>query len=575
MGHLVRDLKYSLRLMWKSPLFTVIAVGTLALGIGLNAATFSAVNSLLLRPLPGVHEPDRLVQMYRQWPGMDYGSNSMPHFQDVRDRSGEMFESVGAWTLAPVSLAADGRNERIMGVIASASFFETYGVTPGIGRGFVPGVESKGPGEHPVVVMGHGYWESRFGGDRQIVGRTIDVNGRPFEVVGIAPPDFKGPMPMMDVPLYFPLMMQREIMPGSDWLERRGSNSLFVTARLRPGRTLEQAQQMMDAMLLTLREELPDEYDNQVGTTLELQSEVGIHPMFKSAQVGLSAVVMGVVSLLLLIACVNVANLFLARARERRQEMGIRISMGGGRSRIVRQLLTESLVFSAVAGTAGIGLAYLTTRLLGRLEMPIDGPFDLTVPVDTNVLLFTLLVSVVAGLLFGLAPALQSSSPQLVSAVRSGSGAGWSRSRLSSALIVAQVALSMVLLISSGLFLRSLRSAIDIDPGFDQPKSLVIASVDPGLQGYDEPRARDFFDRLQEEAAALPGVDSVGMTDVLPLGLGGHDRSVEIPGYEFAEGELQSLKYAYVREKAFSRRWAFPWSRAGPSTPRTTPPEHR
>ncbi len=548
MGDLLRDLKYSVRMLFKSPLFSFVAIVTLALGIGLNAATFSVVHTLLVETLPGAHEPDRLVQVYRAWPGMDYGSNSIPHYQDVRDRSGEVFESVAAWTFAPVSISAEGRSERIMGVLASANFFDTYGVVPEVGRGFIAGVESEGPGEHPVTVLGYSFWQSRFGGDEGVVGRTLQVNGQPFEVVGIVPEGFRGPMSMMDVPLYFPLMMQPQLNPVRNLIERRGSNSFFSDARLRDGKTVEQAEQMMEAMHVALREELPDQYNENSSFTLVPQNEAGIHPMFKDAQVGMSAVIMTVVALLLMIACVNVANLFLARARERRQEMGVRISLGGGRLRIVRQLLTESMVFSALGGLAGVGLAYLSGYLLQRVQLPVDGPFAFNFEVDRTVLLFTLGVSVLAGLLFGLVPALQASSPQLVQAIRDGAGGGWSRSRLSRGLIVLQVALSLVLLITSGLFLRALEGATRIDPGFDEPASLAMASVDPGLQGYAPERTHEFFDRLQENLERQPGIQSVGLANSLPLGLGGSDTSVTVPGYEFAEGELRSLRYAYVRE---------------------------
>ncbi len=360
----------------KSPLFSIVAILTLALGIGLNAATFSAIHGLLLRPLGGVAEPEELVQVYRQWPGIDYGSISIPHYQDVRDRSGEVFESAAAWFFAPMSLSADGRNERILGIVASANFFQTYGVVPAIGRPFLPGVEDRGPGAHSVVILGHSFWQARFGGDPGIVGRVIDINGRPFEVVGVAPPAFKGPMVVLDVPLYVPIMMQAEIMPGNNLLESRGNNMMNMVGRLREGKTIDHAQQVMDAMLLQFKEELPDSYEGQKGTTLFYQSEAGIHPTFRNAQVGMSAVMMAVVSLLLLIACVNVANLFLARARERRREMGIRLSLGAGRRRILQQLFTESLVYSLLAGLAGVGLAYLVTGILARIQLPIDGPFE-------------------------------------------------------------------------------------------------------------------------------------------------------------------------------------------------------
>ena len=355
-------------------------------------------------------------------------------------------------------------------------------------------------------------------------------------------------MTVLDVPLYVPIMMQAEIMPGNNLLESRGNNMMNVVGRLREGKTIDHAQQMMDAMLLQFKEELPDAYEGQRGTTLVYQSEAGIHPMFRNAQVGMSTVMMAVVSLLLLIACVNVANLFLARARERRREMGIRLSLGAGRRRILQQLFTESLVFSLLAGLAGVGLAYLVTGVLSRIQLPIDGPFAFTVDIDSTVLLFTLGVSIAAGLIFGLAPALQASRSDLVTAVKGESSQSGGRSRVSGGLVVFQMALSLILLISSGLFLRALQSATEIDPGMDDPKNLVMASMDPGLQGLDEPQTQQFYDRLIDELEALPNVSAVGFTNSVPLGFGSSDRGVGIPGYEFAEGERKSLHYSIVTE---------------------------
>jgi putative ABC transport system permease protein len=548
MSDVLSDMRQAFRVLVKSPLFSIVAISTLALGIGLNAATFSAIHGLLLRPLGGVLEPERLVQVYRQWPGIDYGSNSIPHYQDVRDRSGEVFESTAAWFFTPMSLSAEGRNERLLGIVASANFFQTYGVGPALGRAFVPGVEDRGPGAHAVTVLGYSFFQARFAGDPRVIGRTIDINGHPFEVVGVAPPAFKGPMAVMDVPLYVPLMMQAEIMPGNNLLESRGNNMMSVVARLREGKTIEDARQMMDVMLLQLREELPDSYEGQRGTTLVYQSEAGIHPTFRSAQLGMSTVIMVVVSLLLLIACVNVANLFLARARERRREMGIRISLGAGRRRILQQLFTESLLFSLLAGISGAGLAVLVTRVLSRIRLPIDGPFSFDVEIDTTVLAFTTGVSIFADLVFGLAPALQAARSDLVTAVRGSSSGSRGRSRVSGALVVCQMALSLILLVASGLFLRALESATEIDPGMHEPNHLVMASMDPGLQGYPEAQTRLFYDRLVDALSAAPEVSAVGLTDTVPLGFNNHDRGIEIPGYEFAEGERKSLQFCVVTE---------------------------
>jgi putative ABC transport system permease protein len=548
MSDLLRDFRYAARMLVKNPLFTAAAVITLALGIGLNAATFSAVHGLLLRPLDGAKDPERLVQIYRKWPGMDYGSVSIPHYQDVRDRSGEVFSDVAAWYFAPMSLSADGRSERIIGILVSANFFQTYGVTPALGRAFIPGTEDRDPGAHAVAILGNGFWRSRFGGDPSVVGRTIVLNGAPFEVVGVAPAAFRGPVSFAAAPVYVPLMEQMVIDPGHDLIHARGDNMMTAIGRLKDGQTVARAAEVMRAMLARLKEEYPNEYGDQVGTALVPQMQAGFHPMYRNAQVGMSAVMMVVVSLLLLIACVNVANLFLARARERRREMGIRLSLGAGRGRILQQLLMESLLFSVVAGLAGLGLAEVAVRFLGTVRPPMEGPWSFSVGIDTTVLLFTLAISLGTGFVFGLVPALQTTRSDTVSAVKGESAAGAGRSRMSSTLVVLQMALSLLLLISSGLFLRSLEGATHIDPGFEDPANIALASMDPGLQGYDVTRAREFWDRMLDEVRALPQVGAVGLIDGPPLGLGGSDRGVSIPGYEFAKGERSSLNYAYITE---------------------------
>lgn len=548
MNDILRDLRFSVRMLLKNPAFTIAAVLTLALGIGMNAATFSTVHSLLLRPLPGAESPDRLVQLYREWPGIEYGANSPPHYQDVRDRSGDFLSDVASWYFEPISVASDGRSERTMALIVSANFFQTYGVQPQLGRAFLPGVEDRDPGAHPVAIISDGFWKARFGGDPSIVGETIRINGLAYEVVGISPPDFGGPMSVARPPVYLPLMMADVIRPGFNRLEIRGNNFMNVVARMAEGADVDRVRAGMEVMLAQLREELPDSYEDQLGTTAVLQSEAGIHPSFGNAQNRMSSVMMAVVGLLLLIACVNVANLFLARARDRQREMGIRLSMGAGRGRIVQQLLTESVLFSFIAGIAGLGLAYLATKSLAAFRPPIDGPWAFGVEMDSTVLGFTFAISVLAGLVFGMAPALQSARPDVARAVKDQGAKKPGGSRVSRGLVVAQVALSLILLVSSGLFLRALQAATAIDPGFDEPAGIAMASVDPQLQGYDEARSREFWDRMLEDVEALPEVEAAGLTLTAPLGLGSSDRYVEVPGYDFAEGERQSLHYSYASE---------------------------
>lgn len=548
MNDILRDLRFSVRMLVKNPAFTAAAVITLALGIGMNAATFSTVHSLLLRPLPGAESPDRLVQLYREWPGIEFGANSPLHYQDVRDRSGDFLTDVASWYFEPISVSSDGRSERTMSLVVSANFFQTYGVRPQLGRAFTPGVEDRDPGAHPVAIISDGFWHARFAGDPAIVGETVRINGHTFEIVGVAPPDFGGPMSVARPPVYLPLMMANVISPGFDRLASRGNNFMNVIGRMSDGVDLERVQDGMSVVLAQLLEEYPESYDGQLGHTVVLQSEAGIHPSFGSAQSGMSSVMMAVVGLLLLIACVNVANLFLARARDRQKEMGIRLSMGAGRGRIVQQLLTESILFSVLAGLAGLGMAKLATRALSAFRPPIDGPWAFGVEMDSTVLAFTFAVSIMAGLVFGMAPALQAARPDTAAAVKNGGAKKPGGSRASRGLVVAQVALSLLLLVSSGLFLRALQAATAIDPGFDEPASIAMASVDPRLQGYDEADTRVFWDRMLEEVDALPEVRSVGLTLTAPLGLGSSDRSVDVPGYEFAEGERQSLHYTYVSE---------------------------
>jgi predicted permease len=521
----------------------------MALGIGANTATFSVVNEILLRPLAGAESPEELVQIYRHWPGTEFGSSSIPHYQDIRDRTGDVFENVAAWVFTPLSLTLDDRSERVSGMMVSANFFQTYGVAPMLGRPFLPGEEDVGPGEHPVTVVSHAFWESRLGADRTVVGKTIAINGRSFEVVGVAPPGFGGPVNVANVPVYVPIMMQRQIVPAFDWIESRGAGMLRVVGRLGDGVTLERATSVLEATLAQLREEYREYYAGDLGVTVVPDRKAGMHPTLRGSQLEMSTVVLVVVSILLLIACVNVANLLLARASERRREMGVRTSLGAGRWRILQQLLTESLLLSVLAGAVALALASLAAGLFGRMQIPSLGPYgNLDVAIDNRVLLFTLAVSIVAGLVFGLVPALTAANPNIVDTVKGASSERAGSWRFGSSLVVAQMALSVLLLVASGLFLRNLRRSMSIDAGFDEPSHLVTASMDPALQGYDAGRVREFFDRLVEETRALPTVEAAGLTSGLPLSLDVNNSYVEVPGYEFAEGESRLVEFALITE---------------------------
>lgn len=546
-----QDVRHAVRSLRRTPALTVAALLMLAIGIGLNTAVFSAAYALLLQPLPGVTAPDRLVQIYRSYRGdFVYGANSIPHYLDIRNRA-DVFDGVALWDFVSVNLSTGDRNEMAMAQIVSANFFDVLGVRPMPGRGFLP-AEDVGVGEHPVAVLSHVAWQTRFGGAPEIVGHEIRVNGQSYTVVGVAPPEFRGPLPIVTPVLWAPLTMQPQLEARESRWEARGNNSFEVLARLRPGVTIAQARQAMDALHLQLAEEHPTVYDGG-GITLVPQSELGLHPQIATAQVAISAVLIGVVGLLLLLACVNLATLFLARAQGRRREMAIRLSVGAARGRLVRQLLVESLLLSLLAGALAMGLAGVVMGLANGVRLPLDVPISPGFELNRPVLLFTVAVAISVGVLFGLIPALEASRPDLIPGLTSDPATetgGIRRSRLSRGLVVAQVALSLVLLVSAGLFLRSLERATHMDKGFDAV-NLLIASVDPSLQGYDTSRTRAFFEDLIVRVRALPGVRAAAVGDVVPLGLDGQQTGLDVPGYTFGENDRRIFDYSFVGDGYF------------------------
>ena len=548
---LAQDLRFALRMLVKNPLFTGIDVVTLALGIGLNSAVFAAVDALLLRPVGGVRAPEEMVQLYRSWPGpQPYGSNSIPHFFDLRSRTPTVFSGVATWSWQSVSITAQGRPSIVFAQLVSADFFNVLGVGAATGRMFLP-EEDIGRGAHPVVVLSDAGWRSMFGADPDIVGKSFPLNGRAVTVVGVAPPGFKGVMPMVQPILWIPLMQLAQVrQDGERGFEQRGNNYMSVVARLKPDVTLEQARARLDALMGELRAEHPDEYEDS-GITVVRQNDAGIHPMFREAQVGLSGVVMAVVAILLLVACVNVANLFLARARDRAREMAIRLALGARRGALVRQLLVESLVFSLVAGGVGLLVAVWAIGLANGISLPMDIDFAPDLRLSPAVLGFALGTTVVTGVLFGLVPAIQATRPSLIPALKGEAPAGEGRSRVARGLVVAQMALSIVLLVCAGLFLGNLRSATALDKGFDAA-NLLMVDLEPGLQGYARGRIDQFYRELESRLTALPGVRAVGVSASVPLGLNTSDRGIEVPGYVPAKNEGMSIYYASVRPGYFA-----------------------
>lgn len=547
---LVQDVRFAGRMFVKNPVFTAIVLLTLSLGIGLNTAVFSAVEAQLLRPLPGVRASNELMQLYRNWPGQEWGSNSVPHYYALRERTTDVFSDVATVSWQNMSMTVGDKAEMVFGQMASANFFSLLGVSAAKGRLFVP-EEDVGRGAHPVIVLSDGSWRSRFGSDPNVIGKQVVVNGLRVTVIGVTPPRFRGMTPIIEPAFWIPLMQLAQVQPGAtvDQFTSR-NNFMEVVGRVKPGVTVEQVRARMAALSAELKAELPEAYED-AGITVVPQTEAGIHPSMRSAQVGLLGAVLAVVAILLLIACVNVANLFLARANDRAREMAVRVALGARRAALVRQLLVESLLYAVVAALAGLLIAYWAITLANGISLPVNIDVRPDLTLSGRVLLVTGVITLVTAVMFGLVPALQATRPSLVSALKGEAPAGGSRSRLSRSLIVAQTALSIVLLVGAGLFLSNLRNATTLDKGFvgDQ---ILMADLDPSLQGYNRGTTTEFYRRLQERLLSSPLVQSVALAAYVPLSLSSSDRGVEIPGYVPKKQEAMSIFYAPVSPNFFA-----------------------
>ena len=527
MQSLWQDLRYGARTLWRKPGFTLIAVITLALGIGANTAIFSLVNTVTLCTLP-VAEPDRIVEVTPLVKGASYGAFSYPFYKDFRDKN-EVFDGLAAYDFAPMNLSQGGVNERVFGYLVSGNYFDMLGVRAFKGRMFTQ-EEDRIPGAHPVAVVSYGCWQRRFGGDPTLVSRTIKLNGHDFTVVGVTPEEFRGTVLIIEPDFYAPIMMAKQIAPGeSSWLENRGSGGLFGIGRLKKGVTATQARQSLDLLMA----QFAREYEGLEGMTFSVTPPGLLVPLIRDNTLGFSGVLMATVGLVLLIACVNLANLSLARAAQRRKEIAIRMSLGAGRLRIVRQLLTESVMLSLAGGVVGWLIALWMIDLVAAFKPPVDFNLLIDLKPDWRVMAFTLIVSFITGALFGLTPALRATRVDLIPALKDETGlGGYLRSRFRNGLVVAQVGLSLLLLIAAGLIVRSLQKVQLIGPGFEIENRITM-SIDLGLQGYDEARGRDFYKQLISRVESLPGVRAASYVSDLPLNLDLNSDSIYAEGQPF------------------------------------------
>lgn len=512
---LLRDVKFGWRSLRHSPLFATMATLSLALGIGANASIFSVINAILLRPLPAVQDSSQLATINEKV-GAGYALPliSFPDYRDFRDRN-TVFSSLACIGFLPASIGQKGNARRMWGYTVTGNYFDLLGVKPLAGRLLQP-EDDKVRGGHPVMVLSYTGWQKHFGGDPNIVGAKAQVNGREFTVLGVAPQGFFGTELFFAPDVFFSMSMQKEL-AGADLLDLRSSRGFFAVGRLKPGVRMEEAEPPLNAIGQQLSREFPEE---DGGMTIHLSPPGLAGAFLRKPVIEFAAALFAVSCLVLLVACTNLASMLLARAGDKRKETAIRLALGAGRGVLLRQLFTENLMLALAGGLGGALLANWIMGALGAWHPPVDIPIVVNAPVDTRVFLFALLVSSVTALLFGLLPALQATKTDLVPALKNeASGTRFRYWHLRDYMVAAQVSLSVLLLFCSVLVIKSLQRSLDAPIGF-QARGMATASFDLNMQGYDEPRGRDFQKRMLEKIRSLPGVESAALVSAIPLTLG-------------------------------------------------------
>ena len=523
------DLRYALRQMRKSPGFTFTAILTLALGIAANSTIFSWIESTLLHPIPGVADTGRMITIQlgerSEHPSPPF---SYPDYVDLREGSTSLSGLI-AYHDDYMTITGSDKPERIYGVLASRNYFEVLGVRPILGSTLrLPHLDERQGA--PEAVLGYDLWQHRFGGDPAVVGKTIEINRHSYTIAGVAPRGFQGCKTGLRAEIWIPLGMDRQVW-GSTRLDDRGASWLNVLGVLRPGVTSRQAGDELNLLMQRIVERYPDSHrgDNRLSLDPLWRSPFGANVYLS----GTLPILLALAGVLLLLACANVANLLLVRSVSRRREFAIRLSMGAGRWRLVRQLMIENLLIALAGGAVALAITLWTSRTLGSFLPAITLPLDLNGHVDATVLAGTFLVAALTAVASGVAPALRGAALSPASVLKdetSSVSTGLEKSRLSSALVVTQIALSLILLTCAGLFVRSLAKAEAADPGFD-PDNVYLASFDLDPMGYSVPKALEFDSALLESVKALPGVQAATLADFSPLSFTIHSNGVMPEGY--------------------------------------------
>lgn len=530
-GTLLQDVRYGIRVLRKGPGFTAVAVLTLGLGIGAASAVFTWIDAVLLRPFPGAEHANELLALETLASNGEFLTTSYADYRDYRDQA-KLIAGLAAEQPGLLNLGDDQRAELTWAELVSGNYFAVMGVKPALGCVFAPEEYGDTPGGYPVAVIGHGLWKRRFHSDPAVVGRTIRLNRREFTIVGVAASGFRGSRAILATEVWVPLVMQNQLTGAGDWpLQDRKVRTLRVIAWLKPGVRMEQARAEVQGIARGLARAYPGS-NEAIGATLLPMPESHF-----GAQHILAAplrILMAVCGVVLLIVCSNVANLLLARATARQKEFGIRLALGAGRLRLLRQLLTENALVAAGGAALGLVLAQWMSGALRLLAPASNYPLTLDMRMDGYVLAFTALLSLATAMIFGMAPALQSLRPNLDATLKEGGrggAAGAKSHRLRGLLVVSQVALALVALIGAGLFVKSFQSARRIDPGFEVDHVL-LAGFKLDTSGYTREQGRMFYRRLRERLESVPGIQAVGYSDYVPLGFdAGSWEDLQIEGY--------------------------------------------
>ncbi len=512
----LQDIRYAARLLRRNPLFAFTAAASLAIGIGANTTIFTIANALLFKPPVGVAEPGRLVDVGRLQDGQGFDNSSYPNYLDARARQTVFSDLYAFRSDLPMSLSGADGAERINGNLVTQNYFATLGARPATGR-FFSTADGEALGASPLLVLSHRLWTRRFHADPAVVGQMLQINGHPFTVVGVAQNGFQGTT-ILAPDVWIPMGMVTQAVPRlpASMLTSRESVWVLMGGRLKRGVSIRQAQAELDGIASALVREFPKENRGK-GLRVVASSPI---PGNGAPVAAFMAVLMGIVGLVLAIACANVAGVLLARATARHREIAVRLAIGAGRGRLIRQMLVESTLLFLVGGGAGLALARVMTDALVSLLPTLPVPVDVTLPLDTRAVAFTLGLSLVAAILSGLAPAFHASRADVVGGLKADAQGGPERLRLRNAFVIGQVAFSIVLVVGAGLFVRALQRATEINPGFD-PHGVELAALDLSLAGYTSDTGRVFTRELIQRVRQTPGVQSATLSAIMPLGGGG------------------------------------------------------